>query len=67
MATEFPEQESDSNLCGHRVSAVKCYRAGCAKPQINHRGTMDTEFPEKKSDSDLCVHRVSAVKSYRAR
>ena len=61
MDTEISEQ-SNSDLCVHRVSVVKCYRAWCAKPQINHRGTMDTEISEQ-SNSDLCVHRVSVVKA----
>jgi len=65
MTTEFPEQESDSDLCVHRASAVKCYRARFNEIQINPRGTMGTEFPEQ-SLSDLCVHRDSAVKSDRA-
>jgi hypothetical protein len=70
MATEFPEEESDSDLCVHRASVVKGYRAGFDEIQINHsceaakRTTMATEFPEEESDSDLCVHRASVVKGY---
>ena len=64
MATEFLEEESDSDLCVHRDSVVKGYRARFDEIQINHRDTMTTEFSEKKSDSDLCVHRASVVKGY---
>ena len=73
MGTEFPEEESDSDLCVHRASVVKSYRVGCEEIQINpnceaaKRTTMATEFPEEESDSDLCVHRDSVVKGYRAR
>jgi hypothetical protein len=63
MTTEFPDQKSDSDLCVHRASVVKSYRARCSEPQINHRVTMDTEFPDQKSESDLYVHRASAVKA----
>jgi hypothetical protein len=64
MNTEFSEQKSESDLCVHRASLVKCYRAGFDEIQINHRGRMDTEFSEQKSDSDLCFHRASVVKGY---
>jgi hypothetical protein len=47
MGTEFPEQ-SLSDLCVHRDSAVKSDRAGCSEIQINHRGTMGTEISEEE-------------------
>jgi|GEM_PF-5437641 len=47
MGTEFPEQ-SLSDLCVHRASAVKSYQVGFEQIQINHRGTMGTEISEEE-------------------
>jgi hypothetical protein len=47
MGTEISEQ-SNSDLCVHRVSVVKSYWAGCEGIQITHRGTMGTEISEEE-------------------
>ena len=42
MTTEFPEEESDSDLCVHRVSVVKAIVLGVRKSRL----TPEARWPQ---------------------